>query len=518
MLSLGFCSVCGTVSTKANAKYCVQCGKSLLNISPDELSAIGAREKELHLLESISRDLKHITAEMQYLKREIQAANRGSVLEQAVAPPIETSGISVNTSIEAHNSLILNWLKIRHINVKECRQSEAADDVFDSLSIFLGEKYESLSRLHDLIRKNLQTESSFSLNLSGKSQEDIANNTKLCLQLKAYAFLSSYYYNSSTKTIHATPQKMGKFTNFCNGGWFERFVFKKISALLSESGLQYECLSNPKIVLQNGDAHELDMLFFECEQPLWIECKTGDYQADIKKYSTMQKTILVPKQRAVLIVLGIPDEVSAKLTDLSDITVANQGNFLEKIRSTVGKNKKPKHIVVNTELKNDKEKEESESKAINKPSSLSVLLNNSHLRPLPEYRMSVIKKLISVVQAIEQPKNMTEVKAMLAEQLTLSKSQLQDILNAIVRSGCLLDQAGNVVSSFTLPFATLVSVEPDIIEDHCLEIYIGAVLKTVPDYFDDAHNVSKFEQIVGVKVPDITVFDMVKQNRLMVGE
>ncbi|MBS1966076.1 MAG: DUF1887 family protein [Chloroflexi bacterium SZAS-1] len=367
-------------------------------------------------------------------------------------------------------------------------------------------------------RKNLQTESSFILNLAGRSQEEIANNTKFCSQLSTYAFLSSYYYKNNVKTIYATPQKMGKFTNFFNGGWFERFVFKKISALFSENGLSYECLSNLKIVLQNGNSHELDMLFFEGDKPLWIECKTGDYQADINKYSGLRKMLSVPKQRSVLIVLGISDEVSHDLTGLSDITVANQGNFLEKIRSTLGKSKKPKHIAVNTELKNDKEKDESEQKAINKPSSLSVILNNSHLRPLPEYRMSVIKKLISVVQALEQPKNMTEVKTMLAEQLTLSKSQLQDILNAIVRSGCLLDNAGNVVSSFSLPFATLVSVEPDIIEGHCLESYVVAVLKAEPDYFDDAHNISKFEQTVGVKVSDITVFDMVKQNRLMVGE
>lgn len=518
MLNLCFCSVCGTVSTKANAKYCAKCGEALINVSSSKTLSIATGEKELEILQAMLQELKTITAEMQSLKCEVQGRNSDSLPKQAFVASIESIDVPPEKLTEERTSLLLSWLKNQHIDVKEYRRPEDEDEVFDALSMFLGDKYESLSRLHDLIRKNLQTGSSFSLNLSGKSQEEIANNTNFCSQLNVYAFLSSYHYNSSAKTIYATPQKMGKVTNFFNGGWFERFVVKKISALFSENGLSYECLSNPKIVLQNGDSHELDMLFFEGEQPLWIECKTGDYQAYINKYSTIRKTISVPKRRSVLIVLGIADALSAKLTSIFDITVASQGNFLEKIRSTLDRSKKPKHIAVNTELKNDKEKDESEQKAINKPSSLSVILNNSHLRPLPEYRMSVIKKLISVVQALEQPKNMTEVKTMLAEQLTLSKSQLQDILNAIVRSGCLLDNAGNVVSSFSLPFATLVSVEPDIIEGHCLESYVVAVLKAEPDYFDDAHNISKFEQTVGVKVSDITVFDMVKQNRLMVGE
>lgn len=100
--------------------------------------------------------------------------------------------------------------------------------------------------------------------------------------------------------------------------------------------MKFTCLLNPQIAFPNGDDFELDLLFLIDGQSLWVECKTGDYQAYIAKYAETRKLLAVPKSRAVLVILGIPDDLTVNLTHLYDITVANENNFLERVAAAVG--------------------------------------------------------------------------------------------------------------------------------------------------------------------------------------
>ena len=90
MLSLCFCSVCGTVSTKANAKYCAKCGEALINVSSSKTLSIATGEKELEILQAMLQELKTITAEMQSLKCEVQGRNSDSLPKQAFVASIES--------------------------------------------------------------------------------------------------------------------------------------------------------------------------------------------------------------------------------------------------------------------------------------------------------------------------------------------------------------------------------------------------------------------------------------------
>lgn len=131
------------------------------------------------------------------------------------------------------------------------------------------------------------------------------------------------------------------------------------------------------------------------------------------------------------------------------------------------------------------------------------MLNKSGLRPLPEHRQQVIAELIAVANTLDHPTTLAEVKAVLANKLQVSKSQLQDLLNAVVRSGCLLDDDGSTVLSFTSPFSRLVSDDPSVIDRKCIESYVQAILSVDSTYFENPHNVGEFERLVGGKVPDL---------------
>lgn len=457
------------------------------------------------ILEAILQELKSITAELQLLRSELKAQPSPRLNEAVLARSLKQV-IEPSDETEEESALaVYDWLIAKGITVKNYREQSAADTVFDQLAVFLGERFENLSRVHEFIRRSLSTGSSFTLNLSSSRQEEIADSTQFCTMLSSYAFLSSYKYNKYTKTIYAAPQRVGKVINFFTGGWFERFVYLRIFSLLSQNSLEFTCLLNPQITFSNGDDFELDLLFLIDGQPLWVECKTGDYQAYIAKYSDARKLLSTPKSRAILVILGISNDLTANLTNLYDITVANEKNFLEKVCAAVGLSG---HV---------QQQESTGLPTLNGavvPSHLSTLLNKVGLRPLPEYRQQVIAELTSVVRSLHQPITMAEMKSILANKVRASKSQLQDLLNAIVRSGCLLDDNGLTVLSFTSPFSKLVSENPSVIESKCIESYIRAVLLVDPTYFERPHNVGEFERIVGGKAPDIATIGKLREQPL----
>jgi len=457
--------------------------------------------EQSQILEAILQELKTIRSELQLLRGELKVQPSSKFDEAVPATPPEQVVELSNENKEGKSAV--DWLTTKGITVKKYREQSAADEVFDELAVFLGERFKNLKRIHEAIRRSLSTGSRFTLNLSSSRQEEIADLTQFCTMLKSYAFLSSYSYNRNTKIIYATPQRVGNVTNFFTGGWFERYVYLKILSFLSQNGLEFTCLLNPQIAFPNGDDFELDLLFLISRKPLWVECKTGDYQEYIAKYSDARKLLSIPKLRAILVILDIPDDLTTNLTYLYDITVANENNFLERVCTALGLSAQEQEV---TGLPTPT--------ASGISTSLSTLLNKAGLRPVPRHRPQVISELIKLVESLDGPTTMAEVKSMLAERVQASKSQLQDLLNAIVRSECLLDDDGIPVLSFTSPFSKLTSDEPSVIESKCIESYVRSVLSVDPDYFNNPRNVSEFERAVGGKVPDTATVEKLREQPL----
>jgi hypothetical protein len=225
---------------------------------------------------------------------------------------------------------LLTWLSQRQVQVTTHRQPSGVDIVFDRLALFLGDRYGSLAPLLKKIKVSLQTGSRFRLSLADRTQVDITNCTQFCRMLKDDSFLAYYYYSPLDKVIQAAPQR--SFTNFFNGDWFERFVYHKVCDLLTANNYQYECLINPDVVLANTNKFGLDLLFLVGQEPLWLECKTGqDYTAFLERYSNHRKALGINKERSFLVILDITESQTIDLTNLWDITVVNRDNFLTQI-------------------------------------------------------------------------------------------------------------------------------------------------------------------------------------------
>ena len=313
-----------------------------------------------NVLEAILQELREIKQEMQALRTELREPNAkrpdkelplpsiAEVKPKTILPIVTAEGVTIENPTDSQvvpaaevkppedgSIKVVQWLESHKITVKNYKQQTAADAIFDQVAIFLGERFDSVRKVHDQIRKTLSTGSSFKVNFSSCTQEEIANSTQLCTILHEYAFLSSYRYHKTSKTISATPQRVGNVINFFSGGWYERFIFLKVIALLKEQKKDHLFLLNPQIALPSGDDFELDLFFLVNNEPVWIECKTGDYQPHIVKYSNVRKTLAIPKERSVLTILGIPDQLTAQLTNVYNVVVVNESNFLSQIADIV---------------------------------------------------------------------------------------------------------------------------------------------------------------------------------------
>jgi len=290
--------------------------------------------ENMQVFEEILKELQNITLELKLLREELNRIyNRSN--EKVISASQELNARDDNKYEEQNSLAVYDWLTSRNIVVKNYHEQDSTDKIIDELALFIGERFKNVFRLHELIRKNLSTGDTFALNLSSSSQTEVGDSTNLCNKLYSYAFLSSYRYAKSSKMIYASVQRNGKVINFFTGGWFERYVYQKISDLLIKSKLKFTHLANPQIILPSGDDFELDLLFLIENQPLWVECKTGEYQAYVQKYSNVRKILNIPKNRSVLIILGISDDIAEKLTELYDITITNETKFMDLIRLLV---------------------------------------------------------------------------------------------------------------------------------------------------------------------------------------
>jgi len=250
-----------------------------------------------------------------------------------------TSSFSQNNSHQAQaiaeDREVINWLVHQGITVQKYHIPDDNEEVFNKLAIYLGEKYSDLSYFYIQLKRSFSKGQNLSVNLASRSKTEITYTTQFCSRMSDYAFLSSYQYDRKNKMLYASPQKKGLVINFITGGWFERYIYLSLCQLLRQSKQFYKSILNPQIVLQNGEDFELDILFLVKNKPFWIECKTGDYQNHVTKYSKMRSVLSIPKDCSLLVILGIREQLTQELTSLHDIHVANENNFLATAESLI---------------------------------------------------------------------------------------------------------------------------------------------------------------------------------------
>lgn len=282
----------------------------LLQAILEELQGLRAdlREGQSEPLAPLTRVVEAFTEDMS------PARTAAAVTDDA--PPPETAG-------EPPVNEVVEFLQSRGVEVKSWRNGQPADDVYDWLATFMGTRFENLRRLHTTIRQHLSGAPRFSLPLRDRPAQEITDCTNFCVKLHELAFLTDYQYNRAARTIYASVHQTGRVINFFTGGWFEHYVSLVVNQAVAAKDDSAQSLRNLILRWPDGQDGELDLFFLIAGEPLWVECKTGDYQAHLVKYSRLRSMMGIPASRALLVLLDLSDSLLVNLNRLYDLRVAN---------------------------------------------------------------------------------------------------------------------------------------------------------------------------------------------------
>lgn len=258
-------------------------------------------------------------------------------------------GQEAATSISTEKPKVLEpFLSKRNISIKVIPPEDAADQVIDSLSLYLGERYPSLSHLLGKIKRAMQTGAPITESLANASQEDVSTACQFCSRLHQIAFLEQYrYFRSPTYLIKAKTTALPKAQRFFGGQWLERFILQRAKAvhaqIVAEAGedIPFEFLINPQIILPNGDDFELDVLAAMGNSIYWIEAKSGDYQQHASKYSKFARLLGLDCSHSLMVLTDVADSACDAMSSLFSMTVCNLHSFEERLLAVARKDNVP---------------------------------------------------------------------------------------------------------------------------------------------------------------------------------
>ncbi|GIV30278.1 MAG: hypothetical protein KatS3mg028_1344 [Bacteroidia bacterium] len=291
-------------------------------------------EKLINILERIAVALETIAGK-ETVKNSIIDSSNEQVLEQ----PEMTNEI-VNEQVIQVNDInpILRFLTERNIQVKTFQTDEEIDDVLDNIALFMGNRYNRIKKVYNLIKSKLNSGTGFRLDLKNATQEEVSYSCQLCNSLHQIAFLSEYkYFKSPQFLINAKPNKIPTAIKFFTGQWLERFIKTEVKNTIRklERPVKFAYLTNPQIILPNGDDFELDVLFYIEDEIFWFEAKTGEYQNYVDKYSRMAKLMQLDSKHAFMVLTEVNEPNCIALKKVFGMEVVNIESFSDKFQNAI---------------------------------------------------------------------------------------------------------------------------------------------------------------------------------------
>lgn len=210
-------------------------------------------ERLINILERIALALEKMAEKNSYtlplnINSGLQNINRNN-------KTINSEGINKKEIIPVNDiNPIFRFLADKNIQVKTFQTDEEIDDVLDNIALLMGNRYNKIKKVYNMIKSHLNTGTGFRLNLKNATQEEVSYSCQLCNSLHQIAFLSEYkYFKSPQFVINGRPNRIPTAINFFTGQWLERFIktVVKNSIRKLETPLKFAYLTNPQIIMPN---------------------------------------------------------------------------------------------------------------------------------------------------------------------------------------------------------------------------------------------------------------------------
>jgi len=273
------------------------------------------------VLKQIMHDQRIMLSKIEQLTQQIESLKQPGV-RTSISTPIKTIVAPYEDPQSVH---ILQFLQQRGVNVRTVPNAQEYDGVFNEMATLMGNKYYHIIPLLEQIKKNMQKGTSFWLNIAQAPQQAIADMTLVCTRLHELTLLRDYLYKKAPQyNISARPSSEPRAQNFFSGQWLERYIAQMMRQFATDAWVtDFEILTNPQIIMPNGDDFELDVLVHLNGRIYWIETKTGHYQDHIGKYSKFAELLNLPAGQSVMVLPDTNTEITHRLSMMFKMKVMN---------------------------------------------------------------------------------------------------------------------------------------------------------------------------------------------------
>lgn len=257
----------------------------------------------------------------------------------AQAAPDTAPESSALFTIDMHNTTLLAtakqhaplqaWFYSRQIEAKFDYSQVDTSGFFDDAASMIGDRYALFGELMDRVcfayRKS---HSSVNLELGKLSQKDAQAINQLCRQFYSHTLFARYHYQKPEKIVRLTLQTAPAVRQFFNGGWLEWYAFIELLKQLRERKRKFSCARGVKVIFPNEDLHELDVVCLpDGQQPIIIECKSGEFRRDIDKYLRLRKRMGLHRSRFIICAADLTQEQASGLSAMYELTFVSLGNL-----------------------------------------------------------------------------------------------------------------------------------------------------------------------------------------------
>jgi hypothetical protein len=255
----------------------------------------------------------------------------GSSSETSSQTLLEKNGESIDIhnsdslSSDAQHAPIIQWFKSKNITATASINAVDTTGFFDEAAVTIGSDYELFGAVCEQIRyAQLKEYPSNLIHLDKKSKEDAKAIEAFIQRLYEHSLIARFISNKKEKNIRVVLQNAPSVRRFFAGDWLEWFALMVGLRICQERGMNFSCARNMTLAFPSNENRELDVFFFiNNNQPLYIECKTGDFRQDLDKYVALRKRLAIDQRYFILCVADLDNEQCKGLAAMYGMTFVN---------------------------------------------------------------------------------------------------------------------------------------------------------------------------------------------------
>lgn len=263
------------------------------------------------------------------LRKEINALNPDS------SKPNQTQLEKNHEIIDIHNSdslssdtqhaPIIQWFKSKNIIATANVTAVDTTGFFDEAAVAIGTDYELLSEVCERIRYAQNKEFTSNLIYLDKKSKDDAKAIEIFVQrLYEHSLIARCIVNKKEKNIRVVLQNAPSVRRFFAGDWLEWFALMVGLRVCQERKVSFSCARNMTLAFPSGENRELDVFFvINNSQPIYIECKTGDFRQDLDKYVALRKRLAIEQRYFILCVADLDSEQCKGMSAMYGMSFVN---------------------------------------------------------------------------------------------------------------------------------------------------------------------------------------------------